>query len=229
LRAIYLSSFRNEDSFILTGEAHHHLVHVVRVESEEEVLLLDGCGGVCRTKVTYLGKKELRLQKISMDHKKRLFDYDLALGIPKREALELSLKEATELGFRKIYLIRGDFSQQRAPEEERLKKILISALEQSNAAFLPEVHYCGWKDISWEKYQNRLILDSRSTGNSASTQAGASLLVVGPEGGFSPAESDFFETIPLTERLLLPTPILRTPTAVAAGTGVLLQRLMDQV
>jgi RsmE family RNA methyltransferase len=53
------------------------------------------------------------------------------------------------------------------------------------------------------------------------------LLIVGPEGGFSPLEIEFLHQMPRIRILNLPTPILRTPTAVAAGAGIILGSLLD--
>src|SRR5690606_39103516 len=88
--------------------------------------------------------------------------FDLALGMPKRDALELCLKEATELGFRKIFLIRSDYSQMKAPEMERMEKLLVSALEQSNAPFLPLIEESRWEDLPFGEYESGLLLDSQT-------------------------------------------------------------------
>src|SRR5690606_2455199 len=123
----------------------HHLVKVVRLEAGEELLLLDGHGLKVKTKVSAVTKREMRLEQLEILQEARRYEFDLALGIPKREALELSLKEATELGFRRIYLIRAEYSQMKLPELERLQRLLISALEQSNSAFLPELIETDWE------------------------------------------------------------------------------------
>lgn len=227
MRALFLEDLRPQDTFQLSGEPLHHLVNVARLEKGEELLLLNGKGLRIRTVVEDISKKILALKKLSEELQERSLIYDLAIGIPKKDALELSLKEAVELGFRKIYLVRGTYSQIRLPEEDRIRAILIAALEQSNSAFLPEVIETDWEGIKWNDYSTAIVLDSQR-GNPAPTgkNLAPGLLVVGPEGGFSPEESAYFHGQDGVEALLLPTPILRTPTAVAAGAGVLLQRLM---
>jgi RsmE family RNA methyltransferase len=56
---------------------------------------------------------------------------------------------------------------------------------------------------------------------------GKKLLIVGPEGGFSPSESQWLHQIKNVRVLQLPTGILRTPTAVATGAGIILESLLD--
>jgi 16S rRNA (uracil1498-N3)-methyltransferase len=179
--------------------------------------------------VSSLLKRELVLTKLSHQEVSPLHYMDLALGIPKKEALELSLKQAVELGFTKIFLIRAQYSQTKLPEDERLESLLISALEQSNAAFLPLVEAMNWEDLPLSNYNEIMMLDSQYSEKLAKREKvlGPKLLIVGPEGGFSPEECLRLHQFPKLSILNLPTPILRTPTAVATGAGILLGSLLD--
>jgi len=229
MRASFQKDLVLQESYQLKGDAAHHLVNVVRVELNEEILLLNGAGLTIKTKVSSISKRELILTNIGASQVSRNYGMDLALGIPKKEALELSLKQAVELGFRKIYLIRGEFSQTRLPEPERLESLLISALEQSNAAFLPEIIQSSWDELPISEYSEILMMDSQSKTQDTkyAKSLESRLLIVGPEGGFSPAESELLHKMPKIRILNLPTPILRTPTAVAVGAGILLESLLD--
>lgn len=229
MRASFDKSLTIQDQYQIKGDSAHHLLNVVRVELNEEILLLNGQGLGVKTKVTSLSKRELGLTKIENYDYSRKLTMDLALGIPKKEALELSLKQAVELGFRKIYLIRSQYSQTKLPEADRLESLLISALEQSNAGFMPELIPCNWADIPTQDYAEILMLDSqsKSAGSEALKSTDKRLLVVGPEGGFSPEETTFIHQWPKVRVINLPTPILRTPTAVAAGAGIILGTLLD--
>lgn len=230
MRATWIADLVIQPDYSITGESHHHLAHVVRLEVGEELLLLNGQGLGVVTIVEAISKKEIRLKYKSSKVSERNLQYDLALGMPKKEALDLCLKEATELGFRKIFLIKSQYSQMKFPEEDRLQKILVSALEQSNSYFLPEIISCDWEQLPWGEYGKLLMMDSQSTDrqiNDPSNKHKIYLLIVGPEGGFSPEEINLLHGKPQLEILRLPTPILRSATAVAAGAGVILQRLLD--
>jgi len=229
MRASYQKDLIVQDDYQLKGETAHHLLNVVRVAVGDDILLLNGAGLAITTKVTSLSKKELVLKKIHHSEIKRSFVMDLALGIPKKEALELSLKQAVELGFRKIFLIRAEYSQIRVPEEERLGNLLVSALEQSNSAYLPEVILTDWDKIPSSDYGQIVMMDSQSLSQKSSnvTKIEARLLIVGPEAGFANDELALLHKLPGVNVLNLPTPILRTPTAVAAGAGVILKSLLD--
>lgn len=229
MRSAWMPELVNAPNYVIKGDQYHHLVHVTRLEKGDDLLLLNGKGLSVTTKVVNISKKELVLEFISTTSSERGFPYDVAIGMPKKDALDLCLKQAVELGFRKIYLVRSAYSQTKLPEESRLQSVLVSALEQSNSAFMPEVLSASWEEIHWDDYEKVLMLDSQSSSSvpTKDQKPASILLVVGPEGGFSPEELTFLRTKPKTEAIHLPTPILRTPTALAAGAGLIMQRLLD--
>jgi 16S rRNA (uracil1498-N3)-methyltransferase len=227
MRAHWLPDLEVKDDYALTGDSLHHLVNVIRIEKGESLLLQDGKGQFVETVVDQISKKELRLKKVTSYTKDQDYHFDLALAMPKRDALELSLKQAAELGFRTIYLIKSDYSQMKFPETDRTNNLLVSALEQSNAPFLPEIIQAEWEAIPWTSYDEALLLDSQTKiGAHKPFSKGKKLLIVGPEGGFSPRELTFLHGREEVKVVNLPTPILRTPTAVAAGAGIMIQSLL---
>jgi 16S rRNA (uracil1498-N3)-methyltransferase len=229
MRAYFQKDLVVQEEYLIKGESAHHLVSVVRVAVGEQILLLNGKGLTITAVVSSISHKELFLKKITSTELKRSYSMDLALGIPKKEALELSLKQAVELGFRKIYLIRSKYSQIRIPEESRLESLLVSAVEQSNSAFMPEVIFTEWDKIPSTNYGQILVMDSQSKANKIeiALKSDARLLIVGPEAGFSNDELALLHNLPRVSILNLPTPILRTPTAVATGAGIILKSLLD--
>lgn len=228
MRAHWVKDLTIGDSYILRGESLHHLVNVVRVEAGEELLLLDGRGLMVLTTIEAISKRELKLQFKEQYKREQSYLFDLVLGMPKREALELCLKEATELGFRKIYLIRSDYSQMRFPEKDRAEKLLISAMEQSNAPYLPQIIETNWDEVPWGEYGEVVLMDSQTAQREkvSTSDLASKLLVVGPEGGFSPEELLKLHAVKGIRIINLPTPILRTPTAVAVGAGLMIQSLL---
>jgi 16S rRNA (uracil1498-N3)-methyltransferase len=229
MRAHWVKDLIKQDSYVLKDEALHHLVNVIRIESGEDLLLINGSGFEVLTTVESISKRELRLTYKSSLDKQRAFHFDVAIGMPKREALELCLKQATELGFRKIFLIKSDYSQMRFPEADRMEKLLISALEQSNAPFMPEIIETTWETLPFTEYAQILLLDSQTkinTKNVLIDRMASRLLVVGPEGGFSPQELESLHAKDNVKVVNLPTPILRTPTALAAGAGIMIESLL---
>lgn len=227
MRAIYLDNLTIEESFTLRDDAFHHLVHVSRIEKGERLLLLNGAGLEIECEVVSFNKREIIVEKKRHENKKLSFHIDIALGMPKKDALDLCFKQMVELGISNCYLVKSQYSQLRMPEMERIQKQLISALEQSNSPHLTKVLGSSFAEIDYGQYDHVVVLDSQHTVHSKEKGVGRYLLIVGPEGGFSPEEFEFFHTLPNISFLNLLTPIMRTPTALSCGVGVLLQRLMD--
>lgn len=230
MRAHFIRSLNIEENYVLSEPSVHHLVNVVRIQKGEEVLLLNGRGLKVKALVEYVSRKEVRLKRISSTQEERTYHFDLALGVPKKEALELCLRESTELGFESIYLVESEFSQLKNLDQERLEKILISALEQCNAGFLPKVILAKWDDVPWGNYADLILLDSRKDERPQNLKLSPEkkkLLIVGPEGGFSLNELKNLYSKEFIRGVNLPTPILRTPTAVAVGGGIMIESLLN--
>lgn len=230
MRAHYLEDLKVQEIYTLVGESLHHLVHVVRVEFGEELLLINGKGLSVRALIEQISKRELKLKFLASSQEENNAKLDLVLGMPKREALDLCLKQVVELGFRNVYLVKSDYSQMRFPEKERVQSLMISALEQSNAKYFPNIIESGWDGVSFSDYQEILFFDSQTKKNGFKTQIitqDIKLLVIGPEGGFSKREIERLNYMENVRSIYLPTPILRTPTALAVASGIALRALID--
>jgi 16S rRNA (uracil1498-N3)-methyltransferase len=229
MRAHYQLNLMLQEDYLIQGESAHHLLNVVRVEPGEEILLLNGKGLMVWARIETVSKREIKLKKLKDHFFPPSSQRDLILGIPKKEALELSLKEAVELGFRRIFLVRSAYSQIKFPESDRLQNLLESALEQSNAAYMPTLFCLKWDEIPFHEFSQVMVLDSQLTSTAVRSEISSLpvALVVGPEGGFSPDEQRFLYGLANVVAVRLPCPILRTPTAVAAGAGLLMARLLD--
>ena len=228
MRAFYLKDLTQQDVYSLKGDEAHHLINVVRLQVSEELLLLNGQGLMVFTTVEFVSRKELVLKYIRHEERSNSSIIDLALGIPKKEALELSLKQAVELGVGRIFLVRGDYSQIKIPDLERLEALLINALEQSNSSHLPQLSSSDWENLPFSDYAQINWMNSQPTASlSLSSTKGRQLLMVGPEGGFSPNEVLQISKLENLQTIYLPTPILRTPTAMSAGVGFLFGRLLN--
>lgn len=226
MRAVLLTGhvFKTGLNLSVTGETHHHLANVVRLEKTEQVLLLNGVGGKAKAAVLEISKREIQFQLTEADQVPRGEPLDILILIPKKEALESMLKAATEMGVGRIFLVKGQRSPEKLPEERRVQALLQSALEQSNNPWMPEVIECNSiSDARPDKYTEILMMDVLVDETKAAGKvriAGQkTLLLVGPEGGYSPEERAMILSWPQTRIITLPTPILRAPTALIAGLG----------
>jgi 16S rRNA (uracil1498-N3)-methyltransferase len=221
MRAIYLDSFTSNSEIIIDNEKHHHLVNVVRAKEGDEILLLDGRGSKAIAKILKVDKKKTSVQVFDLSKATQSHSLSVAIGIPKKEAMDLCLKQCVEIGVERIFLVHSDYGQKIKIKEERVTKLIISALEQSNNPFIPEIIFTNsFEELPYQEFDNILLLTSQQDSNAINAwNLGNTLLLIGPEGGFSKEENNYFRTNSRLKRRHLPCHILRTPTAVSVGLG----------
>jgi len=225
LRAIFYS-FQKENNFgniVVTDDSAKHL-NVVRVKINEEILVLNGCGLMALTKVVTISKNQIELLIISLEESESMHEISLAIANPKKEAFEDILKIAVELGIRNIYPLTSEFSQYTYVYNDRIQRILESALIQSNNPFLPVVHPQGELIEYVKNLDSALYFFNSRQNNCGKVEfiSGPRTILIGPEGGFSLNEEDAILAKNNVFSIHLPTPILRAPTAVASSVGYLL-------
>ncbi|MFZ4712986.1 MAG: 16S rRNA (uracil(1498)-N(3))-methyltransferase [Bacteriovoracaceae bacterium] len=211
-----------EGKLHLSGDVAHHLLKVVRIESGEKLMLLDGQGNTAEGLVVETSKKDLTLEVSKLITRPRLGELDMALGVVKKEALEEILKATVEMGIKNLYLVRTLYSQPLPEWSERYQKLLISALEQSNNPYLPKISLLGsLKEIPFQSYQSLVTFSTIESGTKDSMDLNNTLIFIGPEGGFSADEENFLKE-KRSSFLKLPLPIMRAKTAAILATGFLL-------
>lgn len=240
MRAFYLKDLASSQvgqKITIEGDSFKH-IKVVRLKPSEKILLLNGKGDSYLARLEILDKKSATVEVLRHEHKDQSTSFSLAVGLVKKDAFDLCLKMAVELGATAIIPLETRYSQRYELNFERANRLLIQALEQSNAAWLPQLSPLSSletlsQDIvdNCEKYSNLIVMGmTNSTLPVKLPELGNSVLgFIGPEGGFSDEEEKLLAQLPNASTIHLPTPILRAPTAVAALGGVIFtkQRVLD--
>lgn len=227
--ACYLEDIHSE-VLEVEGDAFTHLASSLRVRNGDNVLALDGKGNSRLCEVSNLGKRRLELIGGKIETHTRKINLDILLSSPKRDSLNECLRAACELGIRKIYLYSSEYCQNRKIDLNRMKKILVSSLVQSNNPFLPEVVNLGEDLTQLAKYDKCFLFhldESVEMPKISSLYASENyLLSLGPEGGFSERDiSSIKESLENVDIINIPTPILRTHTALCAASGWVLSKV----
>jgi 16S rRNA (uracil1498-N3)-methyltransferase len=229
MRAVYFPNLNYdiEDNISIKDEAFHHLVNVVRVRVGDEILLLDGLGQKIYGEVTEIKKKEV----VSLVKKKEFVSrergLDIIVGNCKREYLESILRMCVEVGAHQIALLKSEYSQANELRDDRVNKILVSALEQSNNPFMPSIHKLpSFNDLgSYSKKYDCVIwfnsrnLENRSLQKEQIQASQKTAILIGPEGGFSDREEQLMMSWKHFTEVHLPIPIMKAVTAVPAAVG----------
>jgi 16S rRNA (uracil1498-N3)-methyltransferase len=219
----------------LTGPEGHHAAAVRRLRPGERADVSDGAGTLAEGVVTGVGKDSVTLD-IHAVHtvpppQPRLA---VAQALPKGDRGELAVELMTEIGVDAVIpwaAARSITKWQAERGAKALAKWRATAREaakQSRRAWLPEVTDLASTAALAKRVPAAyaIVLEADAPAKLHELplpQAGEVLLLVGPEGGISPAERAILRDAGAIEARLGP-PVLRTSTAGAAAAAVLLAR-----
>ncbi|MFG1482279.1 RsmE family RNA methyltransferase [Halobacteriovorax sp. RZ-2] len=214
-----------------SDDRSHHLIKAVRVKKGDEVLLLDGEGGRYTSEVINCTKREVSLKVLAFEKIEKYTHIDLAIGLPKREAFESSLKNATQVGISEIFPFQADYSNWSIKNFDRVNSVIESSLIQSNNPYFPVVHHeTASLDALFEIFHqyDYIFLTTLSHSNGMDIESIDSikdkriLIIIGPEGGLSTREEELMLKENNVMGLKLATPILKTESAVLTIVGYVL-------
>jgi RsmE family RNA methyltransferase len=214
----------------LAGRRLQHVteVHRAQVGTDLSVGLLEGAMG--RGRVTRLDAEALELDVILDQAPPPKLPLTLVLALPRPKVLNRVLAAATSLGVARIYLVNAwkvEKSYWGSPRlaEPNLLLQRILGLEQARDTRLPELHLRRLLRPFAEEELPALIRGTlpllAHPGSAAACPRAVAdpvTLVIGPEGGFIPAEIDLLARAGCLPVHLGPR-VLRVETAVAALVG----------
>jgi 16S rRNA (uracil1498-N3)-methyltransferase len=225
------------DEVTLSGAEGRHASTVRRLRPGERVDLADGAGLLAECVVTATGPGLLELTVL-----RRQIDPPpqpaicVVQALPKGDRGELAVETMTEVGVDVIVPWAAErcvAAWAPGPRGQRaLDRWRASAREaakQSRRSRLPEVTELAATRAVIERVAlaaSTIVLDPQAGvafGALALPADGEVILIVGPEGGLSPAERDAFAAAGAVAARLGPT-VLRSSTAGAAAAAVLLSR-----
>jgi 16S rRNA (uracil1498-N3)-methyltransferase len=224
VRAVYLEGIQVDEGkkIVLDGDVHKHLAKVVRVKKTEKIKILNGEGVSALAVIESVDKKEtcLSIESVSKSPDSRKFH--LIVGLTKKEALEEVLRKSVELGVSSLRFVESEYSQKSFLKPDRISNILESAYCQSNNPWkLDNIELIKFAQLEQMiKEHSSAFLMTLVDSNLTHTVTVDSLLLIGPEGGFS-AQEEALLTSWGVDALKLEIPIMRAPTAAVCGIGFL--------
>ena len=209
------------DFYQLDEEESKHCIRVLRLKIGDQVNLIDGIGGFYNAEIfdDHPKKTTLKVLSIQREFAKRNHYLHIAVAPTKNiDRFEWFLEKATEIGIDEITPVICDRSERREIKIERSNKIITAAVKQSLKAYHPQFN----QQISFKNFILQASADKKYIAHceDGDKKFIASefipnqnyLVLIGPEGDFSPSEIDFAlhnGFVPIT----LGTSRLRTETA----------------
>lgn len=187
-------------SYRLNPEESKHCLRVLRLTKGEEILLVDGCGGFYRGIIAGTDPKgcEVEIKMQVSGYGKRSFHLHLAVAPTKNiDRTEWMLEKCTEMGTEEFTLLRTTHSERKEVKRERLEKVIVAAMKQSQKAYLPRLHAVTdfRRFVSAERPGQKFIAHCQAgekRGLDEVYKPGEdALILIGPEGDFSMPEVEW--------------------------------------
>lgn len=197
-----------------------YLAAVMRQAVGDAVAVFNGRDGEWWATIASVGKKAVTLTVLSQTRPQHTGpDLDLIVALVKRGRLETIAEKAAELGARRVRLLITERTNADHARVDRLRMIAAEASEQTGRLDVPEVLEPQKLDrllAAWEPDRRLLFCDEAGDAQpalEAVNVGGPWAILIGPEGGFSPAERERLRALPYATAATLGPRILRADTA----------------
>ena len=236
----------NPDALSLRGPEAHHARDVLRMKRGDRAVVFNGRGREITAEIVDLAKSEIHLRKLHESETPPLrCRMTLGQAIPKGKNMDLIVQKAVEIGAAEIAPLISertivDLDQKEVEQKrEKWQQIAIEAAKQCGQNWLPQIHapqklkdffsHAGHVDLRLIGSLQPDAVHLKKILSDYAQQHGDRpknvLMMVGPEGDFTPAELALAKThgcLPIT----LGPIILRVETAAIYCLSVLSYELM---
>jgi len=186
----------NSNEYVLNEEESRHCTKVLRLTIGTKIHLVDGRGGLYVAEIISIDKRNVRLKvtETKLDYQKRNHHLHIAVAPTKNiDRLEWFLEKATEIGIDEITPLVTERSERKVIKEDRLFKVITSAVKQSLQAYHPILNpLISFDQFMKKEYDaDKMIAHCLSEEERSPIKKSASnkyLVLIGPEGDFAPTE-----------------------------------------
>lgn len=220
----------SKQPFVLSDSTSKHCVQVLRMREGAAIHLTDGRGNLFFAKIISADKQKsvAQIEKIIFTEAPAK---KISIGISllkNADRLEWMFEKITEIGITTIIPLVCKRTEQQRFRTERMQQILISAMLQSQQCWLPELQEPVEVNMLIERADQQQKIIAHCEANKKSEiadlpKSNDSLILIGPEGDFTPEEIELAlksEFIPVT----LGKTRLRTETAGLVAITLLANR-----
>lgn len=198
-----------------------HCIRVLRKVEGDEILLADGKGFFYDAKIVDANPKHCIVEILNKISTPKYWNFNLQIAFaPTKniDRIEWFAEKATEIGIDRFTPLSCRYSERKEIKLQRIEKILVSAMKQSQKAVLPELDEMqSFKSFVSQPFDGQKFIahcykEEKKQLNEVYKKGGNVLILIGPEGDFSEEEveqamKNGFEPVSLGESRL------RTETA----------------
>jgi 16S rRNA (uracil1498-N3)-methyltransferase len=180
----------------LDEDTSRHVIQVLRMKTGEQLNLTDGKGHLLTAVIVEEHKKHCTVKIETSSYKEPASKkVSIAISLLKNTSrFEWFLEKATEIGVANIIPLICERTEKEKFRTDRLQGIVVSAMLQSQQVWLPVLHNpIDYKDLFVLKETNeasgKFIAHCEDVSNKQFiTSTSSSIILIGPEGDFTPKE-----------------------------------------
>lgn len=220
---LYVDHPLSEGQTVPLGDGQaHYLGNVMRLAVGAQVALFNGRDGEWDGAIAALGKRGgAVMAQVQVRPQVMPPDLWLLFAPVKKARTDFIVEKAVELGAARIMPVRTDRTNAERLRTDKMQAHAMEAAEQCGAVFVPpvdEVVPLAALLDRWPAGRDLWFCDEALASDPADTEdmtasIGPGAVLIGPEGGFSPAERDRLRALPFARRVRLGPRILRADTA----------------
>lgn len=182
----------------LSEQESRHAVSVLRMGHGHELYLTDGKGSLHLARIEQADPKRctVRIEQSVEEFERRPYRITMAVAPMKNnERFEWFVEKAVEVGIDRIIPIDCRHSERHVYNVERAERVAISAMKQSLKAYLPQIDpLTPFEQLIAMPFDGERFIahchasDKRLYLGDVLTRSNNALILIGPEGDFSPEE-----------------------------------------
>jgi 16S rRNA (uracil1498-N3)-methyltransferase len=199
----------NTASLELGEEEAHHALHVLRMKAGDRAVVFNGQGSQATAEITATGKRTVSLKALEVvDAAPQRCRITLGQAIPKGKNMDLVVQKATELGAAAVAPLLTEHTivqcdaHEAVRKQEKWQAVAVEACKQCGQNWLPRVHTPqSIASLLQTPFDLKLIASlapgsrhpkavlAEALKERGGTPPGNVLILIGPEGDFTPDET----------------------------------------
>tara|TARA_Y100001958_G_C21229777_1_gene555421 strand:+ start:315 stop:1001 length:687 start_codon:yes stop_codon:yes gene_type:complete len=194
LNFFYSTNIKDEKIYLDKNESYH-CIKVLRYKIGDQINVVDGFGSKYLSKIMDIQSDSCELKIIQKYTSKRKIKIHLCISPTKNhKRLEWMVEKIVEIGVDRISFIKCERSIRDSVNLDRLNKIALSAMKQTQNTFLPIIDQCiNFSNVfdhisSQDRFIAHLNNKENKHLNSSLNSKRSRCILIGPEGDFTKNE-----------------------------------------
>lgn len=139
MQLFYVKNIQS-DIITLDEEESKHAIKVLRKTAGDTLHIIDGEGGMYSATIAMPHQKHctVKIDEVIKDYEKLPYHLHIAIAPTKNiDRTEWFMEKATEIGIDSFTMLRTEHSERKVVNDERMEKVIVSAMKQSIKAYKP--------------------------------------------------------------------------------------------